>query len=297
MNTEQANAIPLSEILATLGFFPARTSGVNLYFLSPLREERTASFHVNTAKNLWFDHGLGIGGTVIDFIVQYLKANNEDHTVTDALRWAHHMLPAHKPSFPTEPVNDGPALELQRVGAIKTPQLIDYANSRGISFSITRKYMKEAHVLNKNTGNMLFALALRNENGGYELRNAMFKGCIAPKTISFFRGTTLLPREIHVFEGGFDYLSALMHYNVPQLQGDALILNSVANLDLASPYLRHYGYKILRSWLDNDTAGEAATAALRELANQEPGMALEPMNALYRDHKDVNAWHMTRFFL
>lgn len=296
MNTEQANAIPMSDILATLGYFPTRQSGINLYYISPLRDERTASFHVNTARNVWFDHGEGIGGTAVDFVIEYLKRQGEYHTVADALRWLDNMKPSAKSFIPVKSEDNAPALELVGETGIEHARLVEYTASRGISLTLARKYMREIHVLNKRTGKTIQALGLENVNGGYELRNNLFKGSLAPKTISFFRGSTLMPNVLHVFEGGFDYMSALMYYKLTQLEGDTIVLNGVGNLKLAAPYIRNYDYKILHSWMDNDPAGEMATVSLKTIALQD-GISFEPMNALYIEHKDVNAWHMTRFFL
>ena len=62
MNCEQANQIDLVDYLFSIGFSPNKISAENYWFLSPLRDERTASFKVNKTKNIWYDHGIGKGG-------------------------------------------------------------------------------------------------------------------------------------------------------------------------------------------------------------------------------------------
>jgi hypothetical protein len=44
--------------------------------------------------------------------------------------------------------------------------------------------------------------------------------------------------------------------------------------------------------MDNDTAGEKATALLKDFFKMQEGLTHQPMNKLYAPHKDVNAWHM-----
>ncbi len=49
--------MPLADFLARLGHEPVRRSGNELWYLAPYRGERTSSFRVNVAKQLWYDFG------------------------------------------------------------------------------------------------------------------------------------------------------------------------------------------------------------------------------------------------
>ncbi len=76
---------PCHEILAEDGYHPVRARGAKLEYKSPLREESSASFHVDLEKapgGLWFDFGTGEGGDVIT-LVQKLKGLN----VADAIQY------------------------------------------------------------------------------------------------------------------------------------------------------------------------------------------------------------------
>ena len=61
MNIDELRKIPLADFLARLGHEPVRRSGNELWYLAPYRGERTPSFRVNVAKQLWYDFGLGTG--------------------------------------------------------------------------------------------------------------------------------------------------------------------------------------------------------------------------------------------
>lgn len=65
MNLEQAFDISLVDYLARLGHKPTRVKGQKYWYLSPYRNERTASFNVNMDKNRWYDFGAGEGGGII----------------------------------------------------------------------------------------------------------------------------------------------------------------------------------------------------------------------------------------
>ena len=75
MNCEQANQIDLVDYLRVLGFTPQKISREDHWYLSPLRKETQASFKVNKNKNAWYDHGLGKGGRLIDFVMEYHRCN------------------------------------------------------------------------------------------------------------------------------------------------------------------------------------------------------------------------------
>ena len=49
--------MPLADFLARLRYEPVRRSGNELWYLAPYRGERTRSFRVNVAKQLWYDFG------------------------------------------------------------------------------------------------------------------------------------------------------------------------------------------------------------------------------------------------
>lgn len=297
MNSEQANKISLISVLEIIGLRPSNKKGNEYWYLSPFRNEKTASFHVNVTKNIWFDHGEAKGGTVVDFVCLYLERHQESHTVVDALRWLKNMHPTFVSqtfSGDQEPDHCDPSLQLRRITTIQNPLFISYLNARGIHFQLAKRYLKEAAVFNKNTGKTFEALCIRNENGGFELRNKFFKGCIAPKGISFIRGSKFLPEEIHVFEGLMDFLSALMHERKSQFEGDVIILNSLSCLKESFIYMGNYSYKTVYSWLDNDDAGKKATKALADFVKQHPDLKFSPMNKIYTKHKDVNDWLTNR---
>lgn len=61
-----------------------------------------------------------------------------------------------------------------------------------------------------------------------------------------------------MFEGFIDYFSAL---TLGIISGaDAIILNSVVNVNKAVPYLKNY--TVINCYLDNDNAGQSALAEL-----------------------------------
>ena len=64
MELEQIRRISIVGFLEELGHMPVSRKGNDVWFRSPFRNERTASFKVDTQRNVWFDFGLGKGGDI-----------------------------------------------------------------------------------------------------------------------------------------------------------------------------------------------------------------------------------------
>lgn len=65
MDILTAKQIRIEDYLHSLGHTPVRRQGANLWYRSPLRQEKEASFKVNTGINCWYDFGLGKGGNLL----------------------------------------------------------------------------------------------------------------------------------------------------------------------------------------------------------------------------------------
>ena len=295
MNIEQAKSVPLSVILDKINLQPAKKNSHDTWYHSPFRNEKTPSFHVNTKKNVWYDHGLGDGGDNIKFVCLYLKEANENHTIPDALRWIKNMA-GYAPiianvnsiTYSTEDKK----LILKDKKQIAHPALIQYLGKRGISLIAGQDHLKEVRVLNNETKKTFFALAIKNEDLGYEIRNPFFKGCIGTKSVTFIRGSKPKPDGINIFEGFMDYLTIITRQQGKPFEDDTIILNSLSCLKKATPYIYQYGYKVAYTWMDNDAAGQKATEALEEYFRTQKNLEHISMNVMYQPYKDVNAWHM-----
>ncbi len=64
--------VPIAVFLARLGHEPVRRSGNELWYIAPYRGERTPSFRVNVAKQLWYDFGLGKGGDIFTLAGEFI---------------------------------------------------------------------------------------------------------------------------------------------------------------------------------------------------------------------------------
>src|SRR5258708_35499421 len=75
LSCSQAKEIDLVDYLASLGHYPQRIKNDDHWYYSPFRGEKTPSFKVNKALNLWYDFGEGQGGDLIDFGVRFFQCS------------------------------------------------------------------------------------------------------------------------------------------------------------------------------------------------------------------------------
>jgi hypothetical protein len=304
MALEHIKRINIREYLGARGIKPQSERGNRAMYLSPFRQENTASFSVNYDENLWYDHGLGEGGSIIDLV-----ARMEGCSIGEAIRRletdvsdtvsSHSHQDAPVSARQTKPTTS--RIEIMSVGELEHPALVEYLRERGIAPITVRKYCNEVRY--RIGGREYFAIGFRNDAGGWELRNRNFKGSSTPKNITTIRGggncgtttvrgdittgtdygTTQASETVMVFEGFIDFMSYLSLKNNPSPTIDTTVLNSVANLRRAIPLLE--SHRTIHAFLDNDEAGRKALADLRESL---PGSEVVDQSPFYRNHKDLN---------
>lgn len=271
--------IPLASFLSRLGHEPARRCGDKLWYRSPLRQEHTPSFKVETALNCWYDFGIGKGGNIIDLASELYQSTDLRHLMifitnnypmSSALTVAPTVVPRHS----------APSFENIRVVSLESHALVAYLQERGIPPEISKAHCRQIHYCCQ--GKRYYAVAFANESCGYEMRNRYFKGCIAPKDISIRRIRDDPSTECDVFEGFIDYLSAL---TLGIINGtDAIIFNSVSNVNKTIPYLQDY--TTIRCFLDNDVAGKTALAVL----TKRFGTKVIDRSTLYAGYNDLSEY-------
>lgn len=68
-----------SDIVETIsGYIPLRRSGNSFKAVCPFHNEKTPSFMVNPARQIWHCFGCGLGGNVFNFIMKYEKLEFPD---------------------------------------------------------------------------------------------------------------------------------------------------------------------------------------------------------------------------
>ena len=224
MNIQEAKNIRLVDFLAGFGHEPVIQRGNSVWYKSPFRTEKEASFKVDLHKELWYDFGLGKGGDIITLAKEICRTQD----VSRVLRCIEDKRTVLKPATVSCPFEKAyPAFQDLKITPLANRILLAYLEERCIDTETARKACKEAHF--KRNGKNYFAIAFPNISGGYEIRNRYFKACIAPKDISCIISS---PESgiCYIFEGFMDFLSFRAAF--PSLkEGDYIVLNSVSNVD------------------------------------------------------------------
>lgn len=275
LSTQEAKAIDMVNFLASLGHEPSRIVRDDHWYLSPLRAEKTASFKVNRQLNRWYDHGIGKGGSIIEFGMLYFKCSFADFLKEHcgALCSPRPLLP----SYVIEP--NSPGITILKQYPLASASLLQYLQERKIPLGTAREFCCELrYSVNNHT---YYGIGFKNDLGGFEIRNPYFKCCCSPKGL-----TTCVQnsKEVLVFEGFFDFLTykALRGKGGAKKQ-DFVILNSLSFLEKARPFMEEH--QQISLYLDRDQAGEEHTRRALGWSDK-----YTDKSGLYKGYKDLNEW-------
>ena len=259
-------------------------------YRSPLREETRPSFKVDTEKNLWIDYAEGRGGSIIDL---YMRL--EDCTLSEAIcrlgqkasEYTAHSYSKTEPRIGLNQTTTRQASGTRRLIGISdtlSPHLQEYlTKERRIDLEKATPFLK--CISYEVRGRRYEAIGFANSSGGYELRdNHLFKGTVAPKDITPIFEDKAQP--VYLFEGFMDFLSFLSMKG--EVTNQCLVMNSVSNVARSIHYLNERNITSVRTFLDNDYAGQRA---VQEFVNA--GFKVEDMAVYYRDFKDLNDFHVS----
>ena len=257
--------ITIPDFLRHCGFSPVNRKGDYLHYHSPLRKDENPSFWVDEKKGICGDFADGgCIGDVINLAARWYHCNIKDAIANLADIFRLGGFSFDKPmTFAKETHHKSAATEsrifIRHIQDIQNAALLQYIAQRGISTDTARKYLKEVYYTTSPsaTARPYFALAFRNDKGGYELRSKYFKGCSATKSITTITNHSA---TVLIFEGFMDFLSCVEYWNSKNkaIPYDVIVLNSTANAnktDLSK-------YTTIKLMLDNDQSGRSTAAAI-----------------------------------
>ncbi len=286
MNCKQFNNISLEIVLLSLGHLPTKQNEKEAWYLNPFANESQASFKLDKRINVWYLHSEGVGGNNIDFMKKYLNTS-----VNEVLIWAEkqnfssfHQQQQIKKSEPNYTIDE--------ILNLHNPNLKQYLHGRGLSPK-TYDYVKEIRFTIGSK--KLYAIGFENLSGGFELRNAFYKGSLLKKDVSIItlnntgqNISNIQDRDVQgvaVFEGYIDALSFIEMKKY--FAGDILVMNSIALLNKSIEHLKNYSD--INLFLDNDTAGIKCKSQIIKSFPEAKDHC-----GIYSKHKDLNEFLIHR---
>jgi hypothetical protein len=289
LSCAEFNQMDMVDYLSKLGYTPQKICNHDYWYLSPFKKEKTASFKVNRKKNVWYDHAIGKGGRLVDFgilyhkcsIKEFLEKMQHEKGLIVSFHPQHFSVAGEKKKVS----NQEGKIKVISSGDITDDTLKKYLGERKIPMTIAGQFCEQVcfELYNKKH----LAIGFKNNSGGYELRNAYFKGSSTPKEPRLIR----FPNAncLAVFEGFFSFLSfetlkqatAKTNNLLPERQTDFLILNSLSFFEKSKERMEKY--PSIHLYLDRDNMGQKSTKeALKWSAK------CCDKSKLYRHYKDLN---------
>lgn len=292
-----SNFIPIAEIkdqvslisfLSKLGYEPAGKSGKEAKYLSMLRSSDTSpSLTVDDNLGVWYDHGSGKGGDIIDFAVLYWSNLNFGQVLEKIVEV--YNLPISKEAQ----TQSADRARRPRVKAVKLPYykiedikplgtnqvIVDYLRSRGV-WEIANHQMREIYYYiedEKKNRKSYFAIGWQNQDLAWEVRNKYFKGCLGKKSVTIIQGD---PKKLVAFEGYMNYLSWLSYH--PGSTQTIIVLNSLVNLPKAIDFAKDFEQTDV--YFDRDASGYSATKEFMKAVRYSTDKSTE--YELYNDYND-----------
>jgi hypothetical protein len=284
MTCQQAKEISIVEFLKSQHIHPEHIRGKDHWYLSPLRQENTPSFKVNSDLNLFYDHGSGIGGDIIDLGCKLFKCDVKE--LLSKMESGSFLFQQQFPLEPSVHIVSGvtsevspSSIQITSVLPLRNSSAVTgYIQSRGIDSEIALQYCQEVYY--QIGDKSYFAAGFKNRSGGYELRSKYFKGSSSPKDITHIQNGH---RSVCVLEGFIDFLSLLTLRKDSPIRSDFVVLNSVSFVDRSMDILKNYGNVFL--YLDHDSAGRKA---LEKYELQ--GLNIVDASGTYQNFKDLNEY-------
>lgn len=301
MEIEEIKSISLVSYLAAHNYVLKKAYQDKYWYLSPLHEEKNASFKVNLNTNLWYDFGLNKGGNIIN-LVKELHPNLSMHEVLKLLEseirqyglnyeraLANHLNSTIWNYNRRHAVVDQDDTEVTQLMTLSNYNLKRYLQQRRIDLEVAQKYCKEVHYKLKHNNKHYYGVAFLNIECGMEVRNKFFKRCIGKKTFSYIvENPQAVSNQCCVFEGFFDFLTYMTLKKIKNLalciesNTDYIILNSVSNVRRSFEILEDYEF--IYCYLDNDRAGREATETIKRRFKQR----VHDESGRYRGYNDLN---------
>lgn len=302
MNVKQAKEISIIQYLAQLGHNPVRFQRGEHLFCSPFREEKKPSFFVkenagNEGEDIWNDFGLSSdqnGGDIIELVK--IQENTDTKGALEYLEdYAGYRVPRiYRPQSNT--LFDKTPSDIEIIGSPKPLHhfvLLKYLREvRCIPDVVSKYYLKIVWYKHKKAGDKKFySFGWLNQSGAYELRaaNNNFKSVTGKKDVTYIAPKQKSCKSLYIFEGMLDFLSALVIKGQLVLDAHIIVLNTTTQIKKCLPYIERIRPNCIRTFFDNDAAGQKAYESLESSISDE--YALERMT-FYDDYKDVNDYLM-----
>ena len=250
-------------------------------FHVPYRNSNHPTLRINRIENTWLDYSTGRKGNIIELGKLVYQIDNDDEVIR--ILQDSNLPFSLQSRYLIDNEGNPTMISKIRVQELSNKKLLSYLDSRDIDLALAVKYCREIYYSVK--WKKYFALAFRNNSGGFEIISPHIKGYIAPRDLTLISLSSSNPYCI-VFDNFMDFLSYLtlnkrIDFTIFSDTVDYLILNSVLDVHRSIPILKKY--ELVACCLSNDEKGEEA---VNLIASEHDGV--HDLSSVYEGYKDLN---------
>ena len=281
MIESEVKAMDIVIFLQNLGYNPIKINSRYAMFHVPYRNSNHPTLRVNRIENTWLDYSTGRKGNIIELGKLVYQIDNDDQVIR--ILQDSNLPFSLQSRYLIDNEGNPTMISKIRVQELSNKKLLSYLDSRDIDLALAVKYCREIYYSVK--WKKYFALAFRNNSGGFEIISPHIKGYIAPRDLTLISLSSSNPYCI-VFDNFMDFLSYLtlnkrIDFTIFSDTVDYLILNSVLNVHRSIPILKKY--ELVACCLSNDEKGEDA---VNLIASEHDGV--HDLSSVYEGYKDLN---------
>lgn len=281
MIESEVKAMDIVIFLQNLGYNPIKINSRYAMFHVPYRNSNHPTLRVNRTENTWLDYSTGRKGNIIELGKLVYQIDNDDQVIR--ILQDSNLPFSLQSRYLIDNEGNPTMISKIRVQELSNKKLLSYLDSRDIDLALAVKYCREIYYSVK--WKKYFALAFRNNSGGFEIISPYIKGYIAPRDLTLISLSSSNPYCI-VFDNFMDFLSYLtlnkrIDFTIFSDTVDYLILNSVLNVHRSIPFLKKY--ELVACCLSNDEKGEET---VNLIASEHDGV--HDLSSVYEGYKDLN---------
>ena len=281
MIESEVKAMDIVIFLKNLGYNPIKINSRYAMFHVPYRNSNHPTLRINRIENTWLDYSTGRKGNIIELGKLVYQIDNDDQVIR--ILQDSNLPFSLQSRYLIDNEGNPTMISKIRVQELSNKKLLSYLDSRDIDLALAVKYCREIYYSVK--WKKYFALAFRNNSGGFEIISPHIKGYIAPRDLTLISLSSSNPYCI-VFDNFMDFLSYLtlnkrIDFTIFSDTVDYLILNSVLNVNRSIPILKKY--ELVACCLSNDEKGEDA---VNLIASEHDGV--HDLSSVYEGYKDLN---------
>ena len=281
MIESEVKAMDIVIFLQNLGYNPIKINSRYAMFHVPYRSSNHPTLRINRIDNTWLDYSTGRKGNIIELGKLVYQIDNDDQVIR--ILQDSNLPFSLQSRYLVDNEGNPTMISKIRVQELSNKKLLSYLDSRDIDLALAVKYCREIYYSVK--WKKYFALAFRNNSGGFEIISPHIKGYIDPRDLTLISLSSSNPYCI-VFDNFMDFLSYLtlnkrIDFTIFSDTVDYLILNSVLNVHRSIPILKKY--ELVACCLSNDEKGEET---VNLIASEHDGV--HDLSSVYEGYKDLN---------